>query len=314
MSYANTRPANTYPPQQPYADNDNYYSYDNNTQPHQSYEQAGYNYSEPGFPAYKDEPGFNGASKERETVVPAASADDFSSSTRALGPRSAKSLKRWRHEHQGNLWTAGGGVRCCGRFFCCTIMLFVFFLVGIVMSLLLWVKPPNIVIGDIQLSNATNAINFQDDGVAVTLDVPISVNNPNYFSVNFQNIHADVVYPINNTKIGAGDLWNLKIGSNQQTNFSVPFMLNYTTSIDPNFAILGDIANHCGFGSSSGSSAITVNYAITLDFKIGVIPIKPTIRNSASFACPFSLTDIEGLLKQAGLNIPGIGTLLKALF
>jgi len=301
---------NTYPPQQPYADNDNYYSYDNN-QPHPTYDQAGFNASEPTFAPYKDEPQYGSYNKERDPVA-VAPADDYSSTARASGPKSSKSLKRWRHEHQGNLWTAGGGVRCCGRFFCCSIMMFLFFLIGIVLSLLLWIKPPNVEVGDIQLSSNTSAISLKDDGIAVTLDVPISVSNPNYFSVTFKNIHAEVFYPINNTKVGTGDLWNLKLDSNKQTNFTVPFTLNYTTTIDPNLNILSDLASHCGFGTGT-QSQITVDYSITLDFRILFVPIKPTIKNSASFSCPFSANDLEGLLKSVGLNLPGISSLLSAL-
>lgn len=46
-------------------------------------------------------------------------------------------MRRWRYEHQGNLWRGGSGIRCCGRFFCCSLLLFLFFLISIVLSLLL---------------------------------------------------------------------------------------------------------------------------------------------------------------------------------
>lgn len=301
--------AATYPPQQPYPDQaDNYYSYDNN-QPHQTYDQGGYGYSEHNFQQYKDEPvPATVASKERDNAYD----DTFNSSTRMVEPKTSKAMRRWRYEHQGNLWTAGSRVRCCGRFFCCTISIFLFLFVGIVLSLLLWIKPPNVEIGNIELSQASNAINLENDGASVSLDVPISVTNPNYFSVTFKSIDAQIFYPINNTNIGSGLLTNLKIDSNKQTNFSVPFTLNYTTAIDPNFKILSDIAGHCGF-TGGASSQITVDYQIKLDFKVLFIPIKPTIKNSASFSCPFSANDLAGLLKAAGINIPGLTTLLKAL-
>ncbi|KAI0818620.1 hypothetical protein BC629DRAFT_1463213 [Irpex lacteus] len=273
--------ASSYPP---YADNDNYYSYDR-------------------LNTYKDEPGYVAGTKERDTAVAVGSADDFGSS-RTLGPKTSRSVKRWRHEHQGDLWTQGGGLRCCGRFFCCTIMMFLFFFIGIVLSLLLWIRPPNVVVGDIQLANATDSINLQDNGISVVLDVPIVVDNPNYFSVSFKSIHADVFYPINNTKVGTGDLGKLTLGSNKQTNFSVPITLNYTTSIDPGFQVLTDLSNRC-FGSTA--SQITVDYTIKLDFNI--------LFNSASFACPFDEKDLEVQSTQiVGLNIPGIGSLLSALF
>ena len=69
-----------------------------------------------------------------------------------------------------------------------------------------------------------------------------------------------------------------------------------------------------------------------LDFKVLFVPIKPTIKNSASFSCPFDEQDLEviyiyylslvyalitflqNLLKSVGLNLPGLGSLLSALF
>lgn len=56
-------------------------------------------------------------------------------------------------------------------------------------------------------------------------------------------------------------MYNLKLNSNAQTNFTVPFTLNYTTSIDPNLSILTDIADHCGFGGGS-TSQITIDYTL----------------------------------------------------
>ena len=70
-----------------------------------------------------------------------------------------------------------------------------------------------------------------------------------------------IFYPINNTQIGGGNLSGLEIKSNQQTNFSLPFALNYTTDIDPNFSILTDLANKCGF-TGQQAQQIKVNYEI----------------------------------------------------
>lgn len=46
-------------------------------------------------------------------------------------------MRRWRKDYQGNLWTKGSRASCFGRFFCCTIMIFLFFLISIVLSLAL---------------------------------------------------------------------------------------------------------------------------------------------------------------------------------
>lgn len=70
-----------------------------------------------------------------------------------------------------------------------------------------------------------------------------------------------IFYPINNTDVGGGSLNGLEIKSNQQTNFTLPFSLNYTTAIDPNFSILTDLADKCGF-TGSAAQQIKVNYEI----------------------------------------------------
>lgn len=62
---------------------------------------------------------------------------------------------------------------------------------------------------------------------------------------------------------------------------------SYTKSIDPNSAILLDIATKCGFVGDSGQQDITVDYDLTLAMKIVVFTISPTFRSSTSFACEF---------------------------
>lgn len=119
-----------------------------------------------------------------------------------------------------------------------------------------------------------------------------------------------VFYPINNTDIGGGTLHGLDIKSRAQTNFTLPFTLNYTFAIDPQFQILDDLIGKCGF-TGSAASQLKVNYEIDvsivkciasssaltrtkqLDFKVLFVPIKPKIKNSASFACPISASDIS---------------------
>ncbi len=77
----------------------------------------------------------------------------------------------------------------------------------------------------------------------------------------FTNKHVQIFYPLNNnsTDIGGGTLNNLVIQDNKQTNFTLPFNLNYTEAIDPNNAILLDIVQRCFVDTSN---EITVNYEI----------------------------------------------------
>ncbi|EKM55447.1 uncharacterized protein PHACADRAFT_66368, partial [Phanerochaete carnosa HHB-10118-sp] len=260
MSYDQYQGRNdTYPPQQYYEHQaegtfDPYY----NAPPHRSYEQGGYQDAD-----YRDE--------IAAPAPPAKEKDNGAYATRELpARRSPRAVKRWRHEHQGNLWTAGGGVRCCGRFFCCTLLIFLFLLISIVLSLLLWIAPPDVEIGNITPVTNGSTLQLQSDGALINLQVPISsrnltvgfsVNNPNYFSVKFSTIDAKLFYPINNTDVGGGILNGLDIKSKAQTNFTLPFTLNYTFAIDPQFKILEDIATKCGL-LGSAASPLTISYEI----------------------------------------------------
>jgi hypothetical protein len=284
-----------------------------NSQPHQTYEQAGYGYQDTSYSGYRDDPQGPGAApqeKEKERSV----FEDEGVPAKRSGPKTPRSVRRWRYEHQGNLWTAGSGIRCCGRFFFCTILIFLFLLISILLSLALWIRPPNVVIGDISTPSNGSAIQLQNEGVAINLAVPVSVNNPNYFSVKFDSIDASIFYPINNTNIGGGSVKNLEITTGQQTNFTLPFTINYNLSEDPNFEILSNLAGHCGFLPGQPTSQITVSYKIKLNFKILFIPIKPTISNDISFDCPLKLSDVEDLLKAAGIDLSSLTSLFKMLF
>lgn len=284
------------------------------SQPYRSYEQGGQGDYNGG---YTDDPSGSGAAKEMNTKERDRSVfenDDYQV-PKAMGPKTSKAMRRWRYEHQGNLWTKGGRGRCCGRFFVCTIMIFFFLLISVVLSLVLWVRPPNLTIGNVSLPDTDDAVQINDNplGATVNLGVNISVNNPNYFSVQFRSIDATITYPLKNIQVGNGTVKNIDIKSNQETNFTFPFTFDYNSSEDPSFSVLQDLADRCGFGDGGKSSPITVDYKIVLDFKVFLIPIKYPINNSFSFDCPFTSTDLEDLLKQTGLDkiIPLLTTLLS---
>ncbi|EDR14379.1 uncharacterized protein LACBIDRAFT_306155 [Laccaria bicolor S238N-H82] len=247
-------------------------------------------------------------------------------------PKSVRAIKNYRVDHQGNLWTKGGRGRCVGRVCCCTVMTAVFLIVSIVLSLALvgqvqptvipnfifacskWIRPPSVVIGNVQTSgvNVTGG-----SGLSINLGVNISVNNPNYFSVDFQKIEAEVFirnvwkpyifflkapqiyYPINNTLIGGGTSENIIFHSRSQTEFTFPFMLSYQTTLDPQGKILIDLANKCGVNGGTKSN-ISVNYKITLGIRIVLVTISPVVANTFTFLCPISAAELEDMLKGAG--------------
>jgi LEA14-like dessication related protein len=212
-----------------------------------------------------------------------------------------RALRKYRYESQGLLWTKGGRGRCICRFCCCTGLIGLFLLISIFLSLVLWIRPPDVNFGTVSSSTSTgSAIQLQTDGLTINLGVNVTVDNPNYFSVDFKKIEADIFYPINNTAIGTGSANNVNIAANSQTNFTFPFSIDYKRSLDPSNKILIDLATKCGFIGTA--TDISVNYKITLGIRIIFVTISPTISNTFTFACPLTESDISGLMSSAGVS------------
>ncbi|KAI0928717.1 hypothetical protein AcW1_005884 [Taiwanofungus camphoratus] len=294
-----------YPPQQFPEDAFNPYA---NGQSHPTYDQGGYSYDNGGsgerYGGYRDDP--SGAAKERDRSV---FEGDDAVLARPQRPKTSRNIRQWRYDHQGNLWTRGSRAGCFGRFFCCTIMIVVFLVISILLSLALWARPPDVVVNEPTLASS-NPVQLNSTGLTVDLDVDVNVNNPNYFSVDLSEIKAELFYPLNNTPIGGGEMNKIDFRSHTQTNFTFPMALQYNISADPGFNILIDLAKKCGIVPGTSASDVTVNYKITLGIRALFIPIKPVISNSFNFACPLDASDIEALLKAAGINLGNLGSLL----
>ncbi|KAF8911974.1 hypothetical protein CPB84DRAFT_1760926 [Gymnopilus junonius] len=178
----------------------------------------------------------------------------------------------------------------------------VFLIVSIVLALALWIRPPSIYIGNVQTTVENgSAIQQTSNGIQVNLGVNISVSNPNYFSVDFKKIEAEIFYPIQNTPVGGGQANNIVFKSNSQTNFTFPFALNYNSTADPGGAIILDLAQKCGVTPGSTKSNINVNYSITLGIRILLVTISPVISNQFSFPCPLQASDISKFLNGGAL-------------
>jgi len=217
-------------------------------------------------------------------------------------PRSARNLRAWRYQQGRRLWTQGSRPRCICRFFFCTVLITLFLVAGIVLCLALWIQPPNIIIGGDNNNTSpviAQGINLLSDGFQVNLGLPIEVVNPNYFSVKLKRVEADIFYPINNTRVGSGSVLNVNLQSHASTSFTFPFALVYTTTTDPNDAIIIDIAGKC---LASPQRDLTVNYRITVAVRVFFITISPTISNPITFACPLSADYIRALIQQLGLQ------------
>ncbi|KAI0273336.1 hypothetical protein BC834DRAFT_853384 [Gloeopeniophorella convolvens] len=281
-----------------------------NHRPHDSYDQAGYREPYTDEPQYPMEP-----TQSTEPLGRGAKEDaPFDVEEFNVNPRQGGSskLRTWRYQNQGgNIWNRGSRPRCFFRFICCTFLIAIFLIISIVLSLALWIEPPDIVVGGDgnSVPVITQGIQVVGNGLQVNLGLPVEVINPNYFSAKLTSVTAQIFYPINNTLVGNGTLHNVKLPAHSNTNFTFPFSIDYTESIDPNNAIITDIASRC-LGSPQGD--LRVNYKLKVGIHVFFLTISPTISNSLSFACPISSSDIEDLLKQLGIGSTGSGTGTRA--
>ncbi|TFK30123.1 hypothetical protein FA15DRAFT_663486 [Coprinopsis marcescibilis] len=206
--------------------------------------------------------------------------------------RSKRNLKAYRLDTQGNLWTKGGGARSFGRFLCCTIMVTLLIVVSVVLSLVLFVRPPSIIIGDVVARNTTGSLSAPD-GLAINLSVNISVNNPNYFSVDFHQLKVEIFYPMEgrpDTPVGGGESRDIVFKARERTDVEFPFALRYRAADDPGQAVFVDIGGRCGVGGGQRQN-LNIKYKLTLGIRFLMIPITPVVENRFSFACPESLLE-----------------------
>jgi len=174
-------------------------------------------------------------------------------------------------------------------------MTIVVLFVSIVAALGLWIRPPNVTFDGLVFSSTGNKVDLQNGGFKINLEFNISVNNPNFFSVTFDNISAVATYPVGNTSsMGGGSLSHVKFPSHATTAILFPFTINYEISQDPSLVIAKDITSKCGFDGSTPQD-IVVNYVLTLKLRV-LATISPRFRGSASFPCPLQEGDLAGII------------------
>ncbi|KIY43558.1 hypothetical protein FISHEDRAFT_62624 [Fistulina hepatica ATCC 64428] len=199
---------------------------------------------------------------------------------------------------QRNLWTKGGRGLCVGRFCCCTLTSAVFLIISILLALALWIRPPSVSLGDVNTRSVNGSVyTISDSTLKINLGINVSVVNPNYFSVTFKDIKANLTYPINSTAIGGGTVDNVVFGSHSDKNFTFPFAIEYDfTTADTE--VLESLASKCGLTGTSED--------ITLGIKVLFITVSPTVSSTFTFACPISTSDLESMLKDAGLDLSSL--------
>ncbi|GAA5862251.1 hypothetical protein JCM8547_007783 [Rhodosporidiobolus lusitaniae] len=219
-------------------------------------------------------------------------------------------LRMWRKDEHAGALTRGGRARCCGRVFCCTIILVILILVGIVAAFFLWVKPPDVSFEGIEDPDTGNIVSVASGGFNLNFRLKINVINPNFFGANFDKIDATAYYPLKpDTAFGGGSMSNVDIKKNSNSTVHFPFSVNYTTSYDSDLSVLKDIATKCGFLGSS-SSQLTVNYKVKTKVKVIAVTVDPSFSSSASFDCPLSESDLSEFLGSDTLSSLGLSSLV----
>ncbi|KAL5529714.1 hypothetical protein ACEPAG_5699 [Sanghuangporus baumii] len=287
-----------YAPQhtRPYADAPVDYDPYNTRQQHPTYDQSGYQDDD----AYRNT-GFGGDDGVGHSREKSRYEETFPPVFRP--PKSTGAIRIWRKDNRGPLWTRGGRGKCCLRFFCCTVLIFLFLLIGIILSLGIWIRPPDVTINQVGLnSTGGSAAQVTSSSLNINFAVNISVDNPNYFDVDFKRIKADLKYPLNSMDLGGGEKDGITFKSHTQTTFNFPFTLTYNLQSDSNQVVLRDLLSKCGFTGTKQD--ITVDYEITLGIKIIAITVSPTFSSTFSFDCPTS--DIESFLQGSGIDISSI--------
>ncbi|CDZ97078.1 Immunoglobulin-like fold [Phaffia rhodozyma] len=213
-------------------------------------------------------------------------------------PRSTGLLGEWRKQDRGKILMRGGGLRFFGRCLACTLMFGIILLLSIVFSLAMFIKPPDIIVQSVKVGTPA----YNGTALTVEFNVNLEVLNPNYFSASIKNVEALAYWPDVTNSVGEGSIKSVKFKSNTKTTFTVPFELIYESSTDTSKTIITDIINDCGFLSSSTKKDLTLDYTLDMSISVLSISVSPTIKNSVSFECPFTLAEIESL----GLDVAGL--------
>lgn len=269
-------------------------------QPHQAYDQGGYDPHTMG--EYRDDPNVN-PQVIATSYAPAAqevNPHEQSEFAKETG-RQYQDFKSWREKNTGGLWTRGSRVSCIGRFCCCTMMIAVFLIISILLALLMWVRPPDAIVGTVGPSTTQNVVQLGTGSITVNLGINLTVANPNYFGVSFKSINANAYYPINNTLIGTGNETGITFNANSQTNFTFPFALEFSTNMSSQ--ILTDLASKCGVGGGAVQD-ITINLDLTLGLRVLFFVVYPVVNIPASFACPITASEISSLVPSITSLIP----------
>jgi len=100
---------------------------------------------------------------------------------------------------------------------------------------------------------------------ATAKNVSVSVSNRHSDRYNRYITISQVWYKVNDTskfKIGNGTISNKVIKPNARTNITFPIDITYTTDLDPDNAVLGDLLEKCVFNNQGFDFNINVDVSL----------------------------------------------------
>ncbi|KIK68513.1 hypothetical protein GYMLUDRAFT_35947 [Collybiopsis luxurians FD-317 M1] len=196
-------------------------------------------------------------------------------------------------------WTRGGGISCFGRFFFCSLLVIIYIIVAIILAFALWIRPPALSFTGPAL-NPNQQVDFNTN-LTVPLELNFTVNNPNFFSVDFKTLAAEVSYPdVGNEIVAQGNVTDLVIKSSQMTNFTFPIDITLDlTSTGNDFQVVSDLASKCGIIPAGGQKS-PIPLTIKIEIALSVLGIKvslPPISFTVNINCPLDDSAIEQKLQ-----------------
>ncbi|TIB13771.1 hypothetical protein E3P89_01141 [Wallemia ichthyophaga] len=204
-------------------------------------------------------------------------------------------VKSFRKRQRGGL-IRGTIIGLIFRWIFCVLILGIVIAIGIIATIVLYVKPPNLAFLGVEEPNNGSTVSAINNALSINFDLQIQVDNPNTFDITFNELYAQLFWGATNISIGYGRVENIDIRSENTTNFRYPFHIVYKASYDPNRQVLGGLLDSCGLTDPNSKPPIDIQYDLDIDVKALSVNIKQTISNSMSVTCPgFS----ESMLQDA---------------
>ncbi|ORY02796.1 hypothetical protein K493DRAFT_346518 [Basidiobolus meristosporus CBS 931.73] len=164
---------------------------------------------------------------------------------------------------------------------------------GGLIAFFLWVRVP-----EVKFSGVASAENitetFQVRGnteLIFNLRVNITIDNPNYITINFDEIKATAFHPaMPDVVLGNGSIKDVTIMKKAMNVLLFPLSIHYNITNDPQKLILQDLISRCGSSiSGQKKGSIDMDYEIDLNFRmLAFTGFVPKIRSKAGFDCPQS--------------------------